>query len=237
MAERRVPKGRAQRLFAAGVASMVLLTVGLAAGGIYRSIRDAAEPADAARPTDRPPTAAASAPPLVPKPGGEAAPVSASAQSPLAQSPLDRFRVKRVLRIEGPLRHGDYVWDDKGVPDGPIFITVDMKAQTLSVFRAGYEIGVAVILYGATDKPSPTGLFPITEKDADHVSNLYDSAPMPYALRLTNDGVFIHGSDVEWGRATHGCIGVPTPFAKKLFGVAKIGDPVILTDGKMMDLG
>ncbi len=42
---------------------------------------------------------------------------------------------------------------------------------------------------------------------------------MPYMLRLTGDGVAIHDSKVEWGYATHGCIGVPVAFAKALFGV------------------
>ena len=39
--------------------------------------------------------------------------------------------------------------------------------------------------------PTPTGVFPITEKKRHHVSNLYD-APMPYMLRLTDDGIAIH---------------------------------------------
>lgn len=144
--------------------------------------------------------------------------------------------VRSVLPIEGPFRHGDYAWDESRAPAaGPVVITVDLKAQTLSVFRAGHEIGAAVIIYGADDKPSPLGAFPITEKDADHVSSLYD-APMPYMLRLTSDGVAIHGSDVQWGSATHGCIGIPTPFAKKLFGVTKLGDLVIVTNGKMLDV-
>ncbi len=158
------------------------------------------------------------------------------AAKPVAAPADDPFTVKRVLKIDGPFEHGDYVWDDKGVPAGPLVITVDLKAQTLSVFRGGYEIGAAVIVYGATDKESPVGTFPISEKDADHVSNLYD-APMPYMLRLTNDGVAIHGSDVKWGNATHGCIGVPTAFAKLLFAQAKLGDRVIITDGKMLDVG
>lgn len=155
---------------------------------------------------------------------------------PPAAPPADGpFAVKRVLQIDEPFRHGDYVWDDAGVPAGPVVITVDLKAQTLSVFRDGYEIGAAVIIYGANDKPSPVGTFPISQKDADHYSSTYD-APMPYMLRLTADGVAIHGSDVKWGNATHGCIGVPTAFAKLLFGQAKLGDKVIVTDGKMMDV-
>ena len=177
-----------------------------------------------------------------------AAPVTAAAPPPPPAQLVERrsdqpmeidpgaLMVKRVLPIDGPFRHGDYVWDEKGAPaSGPVIITIDLKAETLSVFRAGYEIGAAVILYGATDKPSPLGAFPITQKDADHVSNLYD-APMPYAQRLTSDGVFIHGSDVEYGRGTHGCIGVPTAFAKKLFGVTKLGDIAIITNGKMLNV-
>ena len=162
-------------------------------------------------------------------------PTERRSDQPMAVNPR-ALLVKRVLKIDGPFRHGDYVWNEDGAPAaGPVIVTVDLKAETLSVFRDGYEIGAAVILYGATDKPSPVGAFPITQKDADHVSNLY-GAPMPYALRLTSDGVFIHGSDVQYGRATHGCIGVPKDFARKLFGVTKLGDIVVITNGKMLDV-
>ena len=163
------------------------------------------------------------------------APAKQAAPLPPAADP-GTFVVKRVLPIDGPFRHGDFVWDDAGVPAGPMVVTIDLAAQTLSVFRDGYEIGSAVILYGATDKPTPLGRFAISQKDADHVSSIYGS-PMPYMLRLTNDGVSIHGSDVKWGRATHGCVGVPTEFAKKLFAAVKLGDLVIVTDGQMMELG
>ncbi|AEG48336.1 ErfK/YbiS/YcfS/YnhG family protein [Sphingobium chlorophenolicum L-1] len=164
-----------------------------------------------------------------------AEPVERTRAQPVAVDP-HALMVKRVLPIDGPFRHGDYVWDEGGAPaKGPLIVTVDLKAQTLSVFRAGYEIGSAVILYGADDKPSPLGAFPIIQKDADHYSSTYNNAPMPYTLRLTSDGVAIHGSDVQWGNATHGCIGVPKAFAKKLFGVAKLGDLVVITNGRMLD--
>lgn len=164
-----------------------------------------------------------------------AKPIERTRAQPVTVDP-HALLVKRVLPIDGPFRHGDYVWDEGGAPaTGTVIITVDLKAQTLSVFRAGYEIGSAVIIYGADDKPSPIGAFPITEKDADHYSRTYNNAPMPYTLRLTSDGVAIHGSDVQWGNATHGCIGVPKAFAKKLFGVTKLGDLVVITDGKMLD--
>ncbi|WP_425288434.1 L,D-transpeptidase family protein [Sphingomonas gellani] len=102
------------------------------------------------------------------------------------------------------------------------------------MFRSGYEIGTAAILYGARDHPTPLGTVPITEKDADHVSNIYH-APMPYMLRLTDDGVAIHGSEVDWGGASHGCLGVPIAFAKLLFEQACVGDRVYITEGRFID--
>lgn len=160
----------------------------------------------------------------------------APAPVPTPTSPPASMQVKRVLDI-GPIKFGDYAWDDKGVPDGPLIITVDLAAQTLSVFRDGYEIGAAAILYGADDKPTPLGTFPILMKDAHHVSRTYGNAPMPYTLRLTRDGVAVHGTEVAWGYATHGCIGVPTAFARLLFAQAKVGDRVIITRGKTLATG
>jgi len=181
------------------------------------------------------PAASAASPVLAPAAKPAPPPKPAIVEKP-APAPEEAFTVKRVLDTGGPIKFGAYFWDDKDVPPGPILITVDLKAQTLSVFRGGYEIGATAILYGDEGKETPQGTFPITQKDADHVSNIYN-APMPYMLRLTNDGISIHGSEVEWGYATHGCVGVPVKFAKLLFGVASVGDKVIITSGKMMGMG
>ncbi len=140
--------------------------------------------------------------------------------------------IKSVLNVPEKMNYGDFRWDDKGVPAGPIWIRVDLKAQLLSVFRSGHEIGTTVILYGASDVPTPTGKFPILAKMKDHNSATYD-APMPYTLRLTADGVSIHASNVRWGYATHGCIGIPKVFAAKLFNAASIGDEVFVTNGAL----
>ncbi|MBA4762568.1 MAG: hypothetical protein B7Y97_07545 [Sphingomonas sp. 32-66-10] len=145
--------------------------------------------------------------------------------------------VKRILDIPGPISFGTYYWNTDGVPaDGALVITVDLEAQTMSVFRDGYEIGATAILYGMDEKPTPLGVHTIKQKKVHHISNLY-GAPMPYMMRLTWDGVAIHGSEVEEGRATHGCIGVPTAFAKLVFAQAKLGDKVIITRGKRLGMG
>jgi lipoprotein-anchoring transpeptidase ErfK/SrfK len=164
-------------------------------------------------------------------------PVPAKAPAPPAPAAPEPLVVKRVLPIGGPIRFGDYHWDTADVPaEGPLVITIDLEAQTLSVFRDGYEIGATAILYGADSNPTPLGQHQITQKKVHHISNLY-GAPMPYMMRLTNDGVAIHASDIKEGLATHGCIGVPLAFAKLLFAQAKLGDRVIITRGKRLGLG
>jgi len=166
-----------------------------------------------------------------------AAPRPAAAPAPAPKPADGPFVVKSILPIEGPIKFGEYHWDERlAAGTGPLVITVDLEARVISAFRDGHEFGAAAILKGYGDKPTPTGVFPISEKDADHVSNIYE-APMPFMLRLTNDGVSIHGSKVEKGYATNGCIGVPEPFAKLLFEQAKLGDRVIVTDGKRMEIG
>jgi hypothetical protein len=135
--------------------------------------------------------------------------------------------VRSVLNITRPMHFGSFVWDEDHIPKGPVWVRIDLSRQLLSVFRSGHEIGSAVILYGMNRKPTPTGSFTILEKNPDYYSHSYD-APMPYMLRLTNDGVAIHGSNVREGRASHGCIGIPLDFARLLFAAASKGDLVVI---------
>lgn len=203
---------------------LAIATLGIVAGATVAATRpDSAAPPQVASVAAKPRAVAASIMP----PTRITRPAAAPTPEPMA--------IKRVLDI-GPIKFGTFAWDTKGVPAGPLVITVDLAAQTLSVFRNGYEIGATAILYGTDDKPTPLGTFPITMKDADHVSSIY-GAPMPYTLRLTDDGVSVHGTEVAWGYATHGCIGVPTAFAKLLFREARIGDRVIITRGKALATG
>lgn len=211
-------RGTATRMIGAGLAAALLL-------GITPPPRESAAEAHAAAPAP------------APEPAIELAPQPAAIPAKPAPAPArEPFRVKSVLPIEGGMAHGEWHWDaTRGPADGPLLITVDLEHQVISVFRDGHEIGAAVILYGATDKPTPLGVFPITQKKRHHISNLY-GAPMPYMMRLTNDGVAIHSSNVVWGSASHGCIGVPDAFAAKLFAIAKLGDRVVITNGKRLEV-
>lgn len=172
-----------------------------------------------------------------------AAPIPASttpAPAPVQADPVataNAFVIKRILPIDGPIRYGEWHWNEDGAPaQGQLIITVDLEARVLSVFRDGHEIGATAVLLGTQEKPTPLGVFPITQKKEKHVSNLY-GAPMPFMQRLTNDGISIHASNVQNGYASHGCIGTPLPFARKLFAATKMGDIVIITRGKQVGLG
>jgi hypothetical protein len=164
-------------------------------------------------------------------------PAVKSLPAPAPKPRDERFVIKRILPISGPIKYGEWHWDDKGIADGPIVITVDLDARVLSVFKGGYEIGATAVLLGTSDKPTPLGVFPVLWKKKDHYSSIYDSAPMPFTQRLTNDGISIHGTLVEKGYASHGCIGVPEDFASKLYGVTKLGDKVYITRGKQIGPG
>lgn len=174
---------------------------------------------------------------------GASSPVSAKIPTVSAPSPADRIwfaenqaqqlrlangsarTVRSMLQVPARMQFGEFLWNDRDVPPGPVWLRVDLARQIVSVFRGGDEIGTSVILYGQDATPTPLGNFPIRALERNHRSNNYD-AEMPYTLWLTGDGVAIHGSDVRAGLATHGCIGVPLGFAKQLFAIVKPGDLV-----------
>ncbi len=89
------------------------------------------------------------------------------------------------------------VWkDEEGMrADGPRHVVIDLEKQ-----RGFFLINDDIVMdfpvcTGSKRKPTPRGSFRITQKDIDHVSNIYD-VPMPYFMRLTNYGVGLHVGDV-----------------------------------------
>lgn len=224
-----------------GWAGLVVAGLGLAivAAGLLMSGKPSRSSQQRAQ--DMAPIVLDAAPSAAPGSAATARAIPAATPAPVSSATVaasdQRLVIKRILPISGPIRYGQWHWDEAGVPPGQLVITVDLDARVLSVFRDGYEIAATAVLLGTQEKPTPLGIFPITQKDADHKSNIYDGAPMPYMMRLTNDGVSIHGTEVQNGFASHGCVGVPTPFAKKLFGIAQRGTPVYITRGKMVGVG
>ena len=151
----------------------------------------------------------------------------------------EKYGITRTMKFAAPIKFGDYAWNETGAPlTGPVLVTVDIKSETLSVFRDGHQIGMTRMIYGDDDKPTPIGVFPITQKSEKHRSNIFVDAPMPYMLRMTPDGVSVHGADkVEHRYATNGCVGIPNGFAKRLFGVVALGDRIVVTKAKELRAG
>jgi lipoprotein-anchoring transpeptidase ErfK/SrfK len=165
--------------------------------------------------------------------------IEVAATSPAPSPSPEPFVIKSILPIEGAIRYGEWHWDESQAPaTGPLVITIDLDARVLSVFRDGHEIGAAAVLLGTDEHPTPVGVFPILAKERYNVSEVYGDAPMPWTMRLTRDGVAIHGGHaVERGWASHGCIGTPNEFVAKLFAIAKVGDRVIITRGQTAGVG
>lgn len=208
------------------VVAVVLLGSAVIAG-------NALEARDSTRAMQVETQAAETAPAEIPAEARAAAPAPTPAATP------EPFVIKRILPIEGPIRYGEWHWNEEGAPpEGRLVVTVDLEARVISVFRDGYEIGAAAVMLGTDEHPTPTGVFPILSKERHNVSEKYGNAPMPWTLRLTHDGVAIHGgSTVERGYASHGCIGSPDEFVSRLFAIAKKGDRVIITRGRKADVG
>ncbi|MEM7687417.1 MAG: L,D-transpeptidase family protein [Pseudomonadota bacterium] len=201
-------------------------------------------PSDAQSAT--PPAVAARGPAvrMISRPVVQAVPAALPVAPPVAAPKpaverADPFTLKSVLTIpEGPFRYGDWYWDESNAPSkGKLVVTVDLDARVISAFRDGHEIGTAVALLGTKKHPTPLGSFPILTKEKDNISEKYNNAPMPWTLRLTWDGIAIHGSPVINGYASHGCIGVPDEFAEKLYAIARRGDKVVITRGQMIGVG
>ncbi|HET6943553.1 MAG TPA: L,D-transpeptidase family protein [Sphingomicrobium sp.] len=134
-----------------------------------------------------------------------------------------------VLRA-ATLEPGQYVWESRSASTGPLFVVINLASQRAMVYRDGVLIAASTISTGSKDRETPTGVFPILEKQLVHRSSTYDNAPMPYMQRLTSKGVALHAGNLPGFAASHGCIRLPTGFAKLLYGATQIGTPVMITD-------
>lgn len=210
--------------------------IGGASAAVLLGLTGAALASGALAPAPEPAPSLEQAIPLEPQ--RIALPSPGARPTPAPSAANEAFTVKRVLPIEGPIKYGEWHWDDAGVPDGPMVMTIDLEARVLSVFRGGHEIGAAAVLVGTDEHPTPLGTFPILRKQRHNVSEKYDNAPMPWSMFLTRDGIAIHGgSQVENGYASHGCVAGPDEFVARIFAAAKPGDKVVITRGARLALG
>jgi ribosomal protein L14 len=111
----------------------------------------------------------------------------------------------------------------------PIMAIVSIKSQQVTFYDADGWILRAPVSTGITGRETPAGVFAVLEKNKEHHSSLYDDASMPNMLRITWNGVALHGGPLPGYAASHGCIRMPFDFAAKVFDKAPMGMRVIIS--------
>lgn len=153
---------------------------------------------------------------------------AASAPSPAIGQGAVASSAPELARAAGKLKPGEWIWAPSIALSGPVLVYVDLSRQLATVYRNGVRIGVSTISTGKDGHETPTGVFTILQKDANHRSNKYNSAPMPFAQRLTWDGVALHAGGLPGYPESHGCVHLPMAFAKALFSVTALGVTVVI---------
>jgi hypothetical protein len=125
------------------------------------------------------------------------------------------------------LKPGQYLWDDDA-RDGDPRVIVSLSDQMAYLYRGDRLAAVTTISSGMPGRDTPTGYFPILEKQLLHRSVKYDNAPMPHMQRIDDYGIALHAGMLPGHPASHGCIRLPAKFAAKLYGVTKVGTPVLI---------
>lgn len=126
------------------------------------------------------------------------------------------------------LKPGQYVWRD--LPDnvGPERVVISLSDQMAYIYRGDTLMAATTISSGRDEKPTPTGIFSVLNKTPMYRSKKYDNAPMPWAEFFEPHGIALHGGYVGNEPNSHGCVHLPTAFAKKLYSVTAIGTPVYI---------
>ncbi len=102
-------------------------------------------------------------------------------------------------------------------------VEVDLRRQRATLLKDGEAVFSTTISSGTSNKPTPVGEFVITDKDIDHRSSIYHSAPMPFFMRLSCRDFGMHQGHVTGRPASHGCIRLPSSAARKFFKELPIG--------------
>ena len=138
----------------------------------------------------------------------------------------------RIDMVEafGPreLKPGQYVWRDIPEAAGPERFVISLSDQMAYLYRGGELMAATTISTGRDSKPTPTGVFSILNKTPMYRSKKYDNAAMPYAQFFEPHGIALHGGFVGDEPNSHGCVHLPTAFARKLYSITGIGTPVYI---------
>lgn len=85
-------------------------------------------------------------------------------------------------------------------------------------------LGPVVMNDGASETPTPTGMFTVQWKDRDHRSREFNNAPMPYAVFFDTNGRAFHAGDPA--RQSAGCVRLDPVIARQFFDALQPSDRV-----------
>lgn len=126
----------------------------------------------------------------------------------------------------GQLENGQFLW--QGGTGEVTRVVVSLADQTVYAYAGDQLVGVAPTSTAKEGYITPVGIFSVLQKNRMYYSRKYDNAPMPYAQRIDQYGIAMHGGAIPGYPASHGCIRLPTRFAAKLFQSTDIGTKVYI---------
>lgn len=106
-----------------------------------------------------------------------------------------------------------------------IFVFLDL--QYFGAYENGRLIFWGPICSGSKEKSTPKGFFNVRWKKKFHHSKKYD-ADMPFAVNISNNGIFLHQQSLPGRPVSHGCIRLLETDAKIIYKWVRINDPIIL---------
>jgi len=154
-------------------------------------------------------------------------------QAPARAASVPFWGAKESVPIDTPidqLQKGQFLWMGNAVTAGPVVMVVSLNEQRAYVYRNGVLIGATTVSTGRPGHLTPTGVFTVLQKQKEHRSTIYDGAAMPYMERLTWGGVALHAGGLPGYPESHGCVHLPSEFAKLLFEVSPMGMTVVIAD-------
>lgn len=109
-----------------------------------------------------------------------------------------------------------------------ISVRISLSEQQAYVYDNEELIDSSPVSTGKTGYDTPAGEYRISRKVPYHWSRKY-KAPMPYA-QFFNGGIAMHIGQLPGYPASHGCVRLPSAFAKRLYEITKVGTPVIVEE-------
>ena len=151
------------------------------------------------------------------------------------------------------------MWDAEKVTTeaGPSSLIIDLSEQRVYFYKGETLIGDTKCSTGKSGFETPPGAYKITQKNRDHISNLYGNfediegnitqrdvdmskmtvpegmifmgAKMPYYMRFTG-GYGLHAGVVPSRPASHGCVRLPRVMAERFFAHTEVGTPITVQE-------